>query len=105
VASDNYEIFWEPTFELSLTRIGLSLEMFERLGRDGVALLLGHDPFESKSTFEISGTGHRYVSTRFRWPDLPAMLIAYIADPVARVVTIKGAEQIWDDDELVPEDL
>jgi hypothetical protein len=99
-----YEIYWEPTFERSLIRIGLTLEIFERLGRDGVAALLHADPFEAKSTFGLAGTDHRYVHTRYRSPDLPAMLVAYAVDTVTRTVTIKGAEAVWEED-LVPDDL
>ena len=97
-----YEIYWDDTFERSLAAMGLTLEIFENLARDGVAALLHADPFEPKSTFELAGTGHRYMNTRYRFQDLPAMLIGYAVDPVKRIVTIKGAKKIWDED-LVPD--
>jgi len=82
--------------------MNLTLEMFEKLGgKLGVDFLLEVDPYEKDATFELSGTGHRYLRTRDRFPDLPAMLVAYEVDPRARVVTIKGAERAWEDD-LVP---
>jgi hypothetical protein len=97
-----WEIYWESTFERSLAAMGLTLEIFERLGNDGVASLLHANPFESRSTFELAGTGHRYLFTRFRFPDLPAMAIAYAVEPETRTVTIKGAKKVWDED-LVPD--
>lgn len=102
MTSDNYELYWEASFERSLVRVGLTMEVFERLAENGVARLLHFDPFEPKSTFEIVGTNHRYVHTRYRFPDLPAMLIAYHVDPISRIVTVKGVEAVWDEDLAVP---
>lgn len=97
-----YAPTWDPGFERSLIRMGLNFRQFEGLGgKKGVSFLLETDPFEEKSTFEIAGTGHRYLRTKFRVPDLPAMLIAYEIDTISRSVTVKGAEPEWED-YLVP---
>jgi hypothetical protein len=97
-----YEVYWEPTFERSLARMHLTLEIFERLAKFGVNLLLESEPYEAKSTYEMPGTGHRYLATKHAFGDLPAMLIAYEVSPTSRTVTVKGAEPVWDED-LVPE--
>lgn len=101
MATRPYEIFWDPGFERSLIRLGISWEIFDRLGKFGVDFVLHGDPFEPDSTFEITGTGHRYLRTKHRVPDLPAMLIAYEVDAITRTVTVKGAESAWEDDLFV----
>ena len=93
-----FEIYWEPGFAQSLARIGIAWETFDRLGRYAVDFLLQTDPLESKSTFDLGETNHRYLSTRFRFPDLPAMLIAFEVDEAAHSVTVNGAEPVWDSD-------
>jgi voltage-gated potassium channel Kch len=93
-----YEIFWNSGFEASLVRIGITFEVFERLGRFGVCHLLQTDPYEQKSTFTLDGTASRYLHTRFRFPDLPAMVIAYDVNDATRTVTVLGAEEVWQDD-------
>jgi hypothetical protein len=93
-----YEIYWEPGFEQSLARMGLTMQEFDRLGRFGVDFLLHNAPYEEKSTFELEGSGSRYLHTRYRFPDLPAMVIAYRIDDAARQVTVQGAEPVWQDD-------
>lgn len=105
MAGPPYEIYWDPGFERSLARMRMTWDTFDRLGKYGVDFLLQTDPFESQATFELSGTGHRYLQTRFRFPDLPAMLIAFEVDPTTRTVTVKGAEPIWDSDLFDPEDV
>lgn len=98
-AMNFYAPLWEDGFERSLIRMGLTLQMFENLGgKRGVSTLLETDPFEPKSTFEISGTDHRYLWTRIPFPDLPAMLIAYSVDPLTREIRVKGAEAVWEED-------
>lgn len=97
---DDYEIYWEPTFERSLGAMGLTFEQFDRLGKFGVDFLLQRDPFEPESTFELSGTGHRYLHTKFRFPDLPAMVIAY--EVRNRTVTVKGAVPVSEGDDFPP---
>lgn len=78
--------------------MGLNYRQFDALGgKKGVSFLLESDPFETKSTFEIPETGHRYLRTKFRVPDLPAMLIAYEVNPLTLSVTVKGAEPEWED--------
>lgn len=101
-ANQPYEIYWENGFELSLKRMGLTWEQFDRLGKHASDFLLHRDPFEPDSTFGVPGTTHRYFWTRERFPDLPSMLIAYAVDATTRTVTVKGAEPVWDDD-LVPD--
>src|SRR5947209_17093341 len=93
-----YDIYWGPGFAESLARMGITWETFDRLGRYGVDFLLHRNPYEPKSTFELPGTTSRYMHTRFRFPDLPAMAIAYVVDDAARTVTIQGAEPVWQDD-------
>jgi hypothetical protein len=84
--------------------MGLNMRIFESLGgKKGVSFLLENDPYEKKSTFEIADTDHRYLRTKDRFPDLPAMLIAYTVDPRSHEVTVKGAEPDWDDDDVVPD--
>jgi hypothetical protein len=91
-----FEVYWEDGFRKSLERLGITWETFDALGKFGVDFLLQTDPFEPDATFQIPGTGHRYLHTRFRFPDLPAMLIAYEVNE--QTVTVKGAESIWDSD-------
>ena len=98
VTGQIYDVYWEPTFERSLARMNLTLEIFERLAKMGVDYLLQTDPFEVKSTYEMAGTGHRYLQTRERFQDLPAMLIAYEVDTITRTVTVKGVEPVWESD-------
>ena len=100
MASDQpiWEIYWDPGFALSLKRMGITWEMFDRLGRFGVDFLLHKDPCEPEATFTLGGTNSRYLHTRYRFPDLPAMVIAYVLDYPARTVTIQGAEPVWQDD-------
>jgi hypothetical protein len=100
--SNYYAPTWDPGFERSLIRMGLNIQIFEALGgKKGVSFLLETDPFEAESTFELAGTGYRYLRTKFRFPDLPSMLIAYEVEPTIRAITVKGAEPVWEDD-LVP---
>ena len=96
-----WEIYWEHSFERSLAAMGLTLEIFEKLGRDGLAALVHADPYEAKSTFELVGS-YRYMNSRERFPDLPPMLIAYRVDDGERTVFITGAKKIWDDDDYEP---
>ena len=98
-----YEIYWDPGFEQSLKRIGLTWQVFDRLGKFASDFVLQQNPFEPKATFDLIGTGHRYLQTRYRFPDLPAMLIAYEVDQMTRTVTIKGAEDVWDEDLYDPD--
>jgi hypothetical protein len=93
-----WEIYWDPGFEKSLERMGISWQIFDRLGRFGVDFLLHRDPLEDKSTFSLEGTNSRYLHTRYRFPDLPAMVIAYEVDVAKGHVTIQGAEAVWSDD-------
>lgn len=93
-----WEIFWEPGFEQSLKRMGITWEMFDKLGKFGVDYLLHSDPYEEKSTFALEGTPNRYLHTRYRFPDLPAMVITFLVDDWNRTVTIQGAEPVWQDD-------
>lgn len=93
-----WEIYWDPGFEESLKRIGLTWEIFDRLSRFALDFLLHRNPYEEKSTFALEGTPSRYLQTRFRAPDLPAMVIAYLVDDETRVITIQGAEEVWSDD-------
>jgi len=102
MASRVYDIYWDPGFERSLIRLEITWEIFDRLGKYAVDFVLQNDPFEAKSTFEVAGTGHRYLRTKHRVPDIPAMLIAYEVDTLTRTVTVKGAESAWEDD-LVPQ--
>jgi hypothetical protein len=83
--------------------MGITWETFDRLGRFGVDFLLQQAPFENEATFEIEGTDHRYIHTRYRFPDLPAMLIAYSVS--GNAVSIKGAEPVWDSDLFDPTSL
>jgi len=98
VADRPWEIYWEPGFQESLERLGLTWEIFDRLGQFAVDFLLHADPYEEKSTFALGGTLSRYLQTRFRAPDLPAMVIAYLVDDEAREIRIQGAEDVWSDD-------
>jgi hypothetical protein len=94
----DWTIYWDPMFEASLGRLGLTLEIFERLGQFAVDFVLHRDPFEARSTFSLAGTDHRYMWTYHRSPDLPSMLVAYTVDPLARSVTLVGVEGVWDAD-------
>jgi hypothetical protein len=102
MAVSPYEIYWDAGFEASLNRMNISWETFDRLGRFGVDFLLHADPFEAQATFGLVGD-IRYLRTRFRFPDLPAMLIAYEVNEETRTVTIKGAEPVWSADLFYPE--
>lgn len=93
-----WEIYWEPGFEESLVRLGLTWEIFDRLGRFAVDLLLHNDPYEGESTFALGGTDSRFLHTRYRAPDLPQMVIAYLVDDDARRISVQGAEDVWSDD-------
>jgi hypothetical protein len=97
-----YEVYWDDGFHRSLVRLHLTWQIFDSLGKFGVDFVLHNNPFEQKSTFELASTGHRYLRTKDRVPDLPPMLIAYEVDTISRTVTVKGAESVWED-YLVPD--
>jgi hypothetical protein len=93
-----WEIYWEDGFGESLRLMGITWETFDRLGRFGVDFLLHRNPYEEQATFALGGTESRYLQTRYRFPDLPAMVIAYRVDDEARAVTVESAEEVWQDD-------
>ena len=97
-----WEIYWEPGFQVSLKRMGMTWEQFDRLGKFGVDLLFHYDPYEPGSTFPVEETNSRVLRTEFAFPDLQRMLIGYVTDDVARTVTVLGAEPVLDDDDFEP---
>jgi hypothetical protein len=89
-----YEVCWEDTFRDSLARIGTPWRIFENLARPGIDTFLARDPYEEDSTHPFTGTDYRALWTERDFGDIPAMLIAYRVDDIARKVFIVGAEPV-----------
>jgi len=95
-----YGVDYEPSFYRSLNRIGLTWDNFDALAKRPVDMFLGTDPYEAKSTRALSGTEHRCLLTKDRFPDLPELLIAYRVDDRELRVWVTGAEPAWGEDAL-----
>jgi hypothetical protein len=99
---DHFDVVYEPSFERSLARIGLSLRVFESLCQHGIDLVLARNPYDEQGTRPIPGTDHRYLHTKDGFPDLPELLIAYEVDPINHQVRVIGAEPISGADDYPP---
>lgn len=105
MSNGHYVVSYEGTFRDSLERMGLSFAVFEGLAKHGIDTFLGRDPYEERSTHEVTGTGgYRMLWTERNFGDLPAMAIAYRIDNIARTVFIVGADPVWTDEDLPPGD-
>jgi hypothetical protein len=98
----NYTIEWGEGFKRSLARLRLTWRQWEELGgKKGIEDFLALGPYEEEGTEEMPDTdGARLVPTKDKAPDLPELLIAYRVDPIARHVTVLGANPAWGDDAL-----
>jgi hypothetical protein len=100
-----YVVCYEETFCQSLARMGLNFQIFESLARHGVDTFLARDPYDERSSHEVTGTGgYRMLWTERDFGDLPAMAIAYRVDDIARKIFIVGADPVSAGDDFPPED-
>jgi hypothetical protein len=99
-----YEVVYEETFRDSLARIGIPWRLFESLVKHGVDTFLARNPYEERSTHEVTGTGgYRMLWTEREFGDIPPLAIAFRVDDLERKVFIVGADPVWGEEDLVPE--